>query len=185
MDSYCPLSTTRIHATFSYRYRSPQELDEIAMMRNNIWCPRLWHRVPRQMLLHMIEGIYCKNCHKYHCIGGLVVKLAVAIRGHTSIIRPAPGSIPGRCITHHASLRESSPFCFCYTTFVFMTVAASVVFCRRWAVIRRRRPRLTQFQERLVQRFAATIDQSRHCSLIKVFSGETWLMLRNSQLLVI
>ena len=31
-------------------------------------------------------------------IGGLVVKLAVAIRDHGSqMIRPAPGSIPGRC----------------------------------------------------------------------------------------
>jgi hypothetical protein len=27
-----------------------------------------------------------------------VVKLAVAIRDHISMIRPAPGSIPGRCI---------------------------------------------------------------------------------------
>ena len=32
-------------------------------------------------------------------IGGLVVKLAVAIRDHPSqMSRPAPGSIPGRCI---------------------------------------------------------------------------------------
>jgi hypothetical protein len=34
-------------------------------------------------------------------IGGLVVKLAVAIRDciHSQMIRPAPGSIPGRCMT--------------------------------------------------------------------------------------
>ena len=32
-------------------------------------------------------------------IGGLVVKLAVAIRDQQSqMIRPAPGSIPGRCM---------------------------------------------------------------------------------------
>jgi hypothetical protein len=33
-----------------------------------------------------------------HSIGGLVVKLAVAIGDQISMIRPAPGSIPGRCI---------------------------------------------------------------------------------------
>jgi hypothetical protein len=33
-----------------------------------------------------------------HSIGGLVVKLAVAIRSTTSKCRPAPGSIPGRCM---------------------------------------------------------------------------------------
>ena len=41
-------------------------------------------------------------------IGGLVVKLAVAIRDLASqMIRPAPGSIPGRCIL------PPSMFAFC------------------------------------------------------------------------
>jgi hypothetical protein len=35
----------------------------------------------------------------FHRIGGLVVKLAVAMRDHRSQCRPAPGSIPGRCIS--------------------------------------------------------------------------------------
>jgi hypothetical protein len=42
----------------------------------------------------------------FHCIGGLVVKLAVAIRDIISMIRPAPGSIPGRCMI--ALMRDKS-----------------------------------------------------------------------------
>ena len=47
-------------------------------------------------------------------IGGLVVKLAVAIRDLASqMIRPAPGSIPGRCMTVLCLTFEVGPF-FCF-----------------------------------------------------------------------
>jgi hypothetical protein len=53
----------------------------------------------------MIETLRGQHNHNipttlplFHCIGGLVVKLAVAIRDINSMIRPAPGSIPGRCM---------------------------------------------------------------------------------------
>jgi hypothetical protein len=41
---------------------------------------------------------YVLHIRLSHRIGGLVVKLAVAIRDQRSQCRPAPGSIPGRCI---------------------------------------------------------------------------------------
>jgi hypothetical protein len=57
-----------------------------------------------------------------HRIGGLVVKLAVAIRDHISMIRPAPGSIPGRCmkaLTSDTSFVLLPPIAF-YDLFVRM-----------------------------------------------------------------
>jgi hypothetical protein len=56
-----------------------------------------------------------KMLQTLHRIGGLVVKLAVAIRDHISIIRPAPGSIPGRCmkaLTSDISFVLLSPIAF-------------------------------------------------------------------------
>ena len=50
---------------------------------------------------HKLQGYMKSKAQKYiiNSIGGLVVKLAVAIRDLASqLIRPAPGSIPGRCI---------------------------------------------------------------------------------------
>jgi hypothetical protein len=48
----------------------------------------------------MLSNIYIRmDISASNSIGGLVVKLAVAIRDLVSqMIRPAPGSIPGRCI---------------------------------------------------------------------------------------
>ena len=53
------------------------------------------------------EGMYSEvpDFTPSNSIGGLVVKLAVAIRDAASqMIRPAPGSIPGRCILLPARL---------------------------------------------------------------------------------
>jgi hypothetical protein len=57
------------------------------------------HSLERLAGLHTLEDHIMVMLPPVHRIGGLVVKLAVAIRDHISIIRPAPGSIPGRCMT--------------------------------------------------------------------------------------
>ena len=69
-----------------------------------------------------VEAQTLLSCYMYFefrslssSIGGLVVKLAVAIQGdQPQMIRPAPGSIPGRCIeqlagAHHFASVSSYP----------------------------------------------------------------------------